>query len=89
MGLSTGTGAKKAQSVLYWPIFSGPVDCGVLVNSVQDTEKMEKRLWLRTFPIPVSCVERRLGSNDFGAPCKVRSDAPKSLVWLVFLFDER
>ncbi len=32
MGLSTGPAAKWPRSVLSGPIFSGPVDCAVLVN---------------------------------------------------------
>ena len=31
-GLFTGPGAKRAQSVLYGLIFSGPVDCADLVK---------------------------------------------------------
>ena len=31
-GLFTGPGTKRAQSVLYWLIFSGPVDCTDLVK---------------------------------------------------------
>ena len=34
-GLFTGMGAKRPGSVLSRPIFSGPDDCVVLVNSVQ------------------------------------------------------
>jgi hypothetical protein len=32
-GLSTGVGAGRSESVLSAPIFSGPVNCAVLVNS--------------------------------------------------------
>jgi hypothetical protein len=34
-GLFTGLGARRAESVLSGPIFSGPVDCAGLVNSLQ------------------------------------------------------
>jgi hypothetical protein len=31
-GLFTGPGAMRVKSILYKPIFSGPVDCADLVN---------------------------------------------------------
>jgi len=36
--LSTGLGAKRDESVLSGPIFSGPHDCADLVNSLQLSE---------------------------------------------------
>ena len=36
-GLSTGPGAKRPGSGLSGPIFSGPDDCAISVNSLQDT----------------------------------------------------
>ena len=37
-GLFIDPGAKRAKSVLYGPIFSGPVDCANLVKSSQDID---------------------------------------------------
>jgi hypothetical protein len=34
-GLSTGAGAGRLESGLSWLIFSGPVDCAVLVKIFQ------------------------------------------------------
>ena len=42
MGLSTGAGAKRPESGLSGPIFSGPDDCADLVNSFQASEKHRK-----------------------------------------------
>jgi hypothetical protein len=37
--LSTGTCAKRQESVLPGPIFSGPDDCADLVNSLQRSDR--------------------------------------------------
>ncbi len=59
--LSTGPGAKRAESVLYRLIFSGPVDCADPVNFLQGCEnKTCSAIWLNA-STPVALTRRDRG----------------------------
>jgi hypothetical protein len=62
-GLFTGPGAKRAQSVLYWPIFSGPVDCADLVKFHKCKILLSYSSQMFPFGRRSRLVQRRLASE--------------------------
>jgi len=89
VGLLTGFGGMRTGSVLSGPIFSRPVACADLVNFPQGIERKGTKVWSKMLSILVPSAQKGLGSNRFQTPSKVRTEPPKTLVGLVFLFNER